>query len=35
MWPLIQAGHGHIVDSAGALSGSDHRMVYLDLVAAE
>ncbi|HKK19382.1 MAG TPA: endonuclease/exonuclease/phosphatase family protein [Opitutales bacterium] len=30
--PSIKDGRGHIVDSPGALDGSDHRMVYLDLV---
>ena len=29
--PQVQGGDGHIVDIAGALIGSDHRMVYLDL----
>ncbi|MFU8848715.1 MAG: endonuclease/exonuclease/phosphatase family protein [Opitutales bacterium] len=32
MFPLIAGGRGEIVDSPGALHGSDHRMVYLDLV---
>jgi hypothetical protein len=32
MLPLIKEGKGHIVDSSGVLKGSDHRMVYLDLV---
>ncbi|MDQ8193847.1 endonuclease/exonuclease/phosphatase family protein [Coraliomargarita sp. SDUM461004] len=32
MLARIKAGHGHVVDSPGALSGSDHRMVYLDLL---
>jgi endonuclease/exonuclease/phosphatase family metal-dependent hydrolase len=27
----IKVGRAHIVDSAGALMGSDHRMVYLDI----
>lgn len=31
----ISAGRAQIVDRAGALSGSDHRMVYLDLGGAE
>jgi endonuclease/exonuclease/phosphatase family metal-dependent hydrolase len=30
----IKVGRAHIVDSAGALTGSDHRMVYLDLIPA-
>jgi endonuclease/exonuclease/phosphatase family metal-dependent hydrolase len=29
--PLIKAGLAQIVDSPGALTGSDHRMIYLDL----
>lgn len=29
--PHVQSGAGQIVDIAGALLGSDHRMVYLDL----
>jgi len=29
--PQVVAGDGHIVDTPGALIGSDHRMVYLDL----
>jgi endonuclease/exonuclease/phosphatase family metal-dependent hydrolase len=29
--PRIQGGSGAIVDSPGALDGSDHRMVYIDL----
>ncbi|CAA6676917.1 endonuclease/exonuclease/phosphatase family protein [Lentimonas sp. CC6] len=33
--PQIEAGDGHIVDIPGALIGSDHRMVYLDLVESE
>jgi len=28
----VKTGRAHIVDSAGALSGSDHRMIYLDLI---
>ncbi len=28
----VKAGRAHIVDSPGALSGSDHRMIYLDVV---
>ncbi len=32
MMPRVMDGRAYIVDSAGALSGSDHRMVYLDLV---
>lgn len=32
MLPLIEGGRGHIMDSPGALDGSDHRMVYLDIV---
>lgn len=32
MFPLIEGGRGKIVDSRGALDGSDHRMVFLDLV---
>ncbi|WPJ96392.1 endonuclease/exonuclease/phosphatase family protein [Coraliomargarita algicola] len=31
MMSRIKAGRAQIVDSPGALSGSDHRMVYLDL----
>jgi hypothetical protein len=31
MAPNIKAGRGYIVDTPGALDGSDHRMVYLDL----
>ena len=30
--PQIETGDGHIVDIPGALIGSDHRMVYLDLL---
>lgn len=29
----VETGNGHIVDAPGALIGSDHRMVYLDLTA--
>lgn len=32
MYLWVKAGQGHIVDTPGALNGSDHRMVYLDLV---
>lgn len=32
MLPLIEGGRGEIVDSPGVLDGSDHRMVYLDIV---
>jgi len=32
MLPMIEGGRGQIVDAPGALDGSDHRMVYLDLV---
>lgn len=32
MLPLIRDGRGQIVDVPGALEGSDHRMVYVDLV---
>ncbi len=32
MLSSIQDGEGHIVDSPGVLKGSDHRMVYLDMV---
>ena len=28
----IKAGHAKIVDKLGTLTGSDHRMVYLDLI---
>lgn len=31
MMPRVKTGRAHIVDSAGILTGSDHRMVYLDL----
>jgi hypothetical protein len=31
MGPGIKGGRGYIVDTSGALDGSDHRMVYLDL----
>jgi len=30
--PKIKAGRAQIVDSLAALSGSDHRMIYLDLI---
>ncbi|MFT5825323.1 MAG: endonuclease/exonuclease/phosphatase family metal-dependent hydrolase, partial [Yoonia sp.] len=30
--PQVETGDGHIVDTPGALIGSDHRLVYLDLV---
>ena len=30
--PKIKAGHAKIVDKLGTLTGSDHRMVYLDLI---
>ena len=33
MMPRIKAGIAQIVDSPGALAGSDHRMIYIDLVA--
>lgn len=33
MLPRIKSGRAHIVDSPGALTGSDHRMVYLDIAA--
>ena len=29
--PALEAGHGTVVDLAGALRGSDHRMVYIDV----
>lgn len=32
MLKRIQLDRGHIVDAPGALKGSDHRMVYLDIV---
>lgn len=32
MFPLIDGERGKIVDSPGALNGSDHRLVYLELV---
>jgi len=32
MLPLIRDGRGQIADAPGALEGSDHRMVYVDLV---
>jgi len=32
MFPRIKEARAQIVDRAGALKGSDHRMVYLDLV---
>jgi predicted extracellular nuclease len=32
LMPTIKAGRAQIVDSLGALTGSDHRMVYLDLM---
>ena len=30
--PKIKAGHAKIVDNLWILTGSDHRMVYLDLI---
>ena len=33
--PQVEAGDGHIVDIPSALIGSDHRMVYLDLIDSE
>jgi len=35
MMRYIKAGQAQIVDTPGALSGSDHRMVYLDLTSGE
>ncbi len=35
MGPYVKGGRGYIVDTPGVLDGSDHRMVYLDLVRAE
>ncbi|MGZ0655093.1 endonuclease/exonuclease/phosphatase family protein [Coraliomargarita sp. W4R53] len=32
MMPRVKAGLAQIVDSPGALSASDHRMIYLDLI---
>jgi endonuclease/exonuclease/phosphatase family metal-dependent hydrolase len=34
MLPRVEGGRGTVVDTPGALDGSDHRMVYLDLVKA-
>jgi endonuclease/exonuclease/phosphatase family metal-dependent hydrolase len=33
--PQVEAGDGHIIDTPSVLIGSDHRMVYLDLVQPE
>jgi len=30
--PRIKAGRAYIMDTPGALSGSDHRLIYLDLI---
>jgi endonuclease/exonuclease/phosphatase family metal-dependent hydrolase len=31
LFEYVESGRAHIVDSAGTLEGSDHRMLYLDL----
>jgi hypothetical protein len=30
--PKVKAGRAQIVDNPEALTGSDHRMIYLDLI---